>query len=160
MKIRKCTKRIPKNIKTFILICVILAVPCVNLNAKDSLGGVIYWHCDSGQNKIALTFDDGPNNPYTKKVLDILNFYNIKATFFLIGKYVEDFPEITQRIIKEGHAIGNHTYNHLELRFETRQVITEEIKKCEEAILKTSGVKPFLYLTKKQIEALPLGPCQ
>ena len=99
MKIRKCTKRIPKNIKTFILICVILAVPCVNLNAKDSLGGVIYWHCDSGQNKIALTFDDGPNNPYTKKVLDILNFYNIKATFFLIGKYVEDFPEITQRII-------------------------------------------------------------
>ena len=65
-----------------------------------------------GDKVIALTFDDGPNSNYTLKVLDLLKEYNAKATFFCVGKNVERHPDILKKIIKEGHLIGNHSYNH------------------------------------------------
>jgi peptidoglycan/xylan/chitin deacetylase (PgdA/CDA1 family) len=61
---------------------------------------------------IYLTFDDGPNPEVTPWVLDLLNQFQIKATFFLVGKNVKDYPELLKRIISEGHQIGNHTMNH------------------------------------------------
>jgi peptidoglycan/xylan/chitin deacetylase (PgdA/CDA1 family) len=61
---------------------------------------------------IYLTFDDGPNPEVTPWVLDLLNQFQIKATFFLVGKNVKDYPELLNRIISEGHQIGNHTMNH------------------------------------------------
>ena len=61
---------------------------------------------------IYLTFDDGPNPEVTPWVLDLLNEFQIKATFFLVGKNVKDYPELLNRIISEGHQIGNHTMNH------------------------------------------------
>lgn len=61
---------------------------------------------------VALTFDDGPNPHATPQILDILKSENVKATFFLIGKWVEKYPELARRIVSEGHAIGGHTYSH------------------------------------------------
>jgi peptidoglycan/xylan/chitin deacetylase (PgdA/CDA1 family) len=61
--------------------------------------------------KIALTFDDGPS-PYTLEVLALLKKYNAKATFFCIGKNIETYPEILQKIIDEGHLVGNHSFSH------------------------------------------------
>ncbi len=61
---------------------------------------------------IYLTFDDGPNPEVTPWVLDLLNEFQIKATFFLVGKNVKDYPELFERIIRDGHQIGNHTMNH------------------------------------------------
>jgi peptidoglycan-N-acetylglucosamine deacetylase len=66
----------------------------------------------TGVKKIALTFDDGPDNMYTPQVLDVLKAHNVKATFFLIGRRAEMNPSVVQRIIQEGHVIGNHSYNH------------------------------------------------
>lgn len=62
--------------------------------------------------KVALTFDDGPNPPYTNQILDILNKEDIKATFFVCGANIKRHPETIVRIAKEGHLVGNHTYNH------------------------------------------------
>lgn len=63
--------------------------------------------------KIAyLTFDDGPSSQSTDAILDILGEYNIKATFFVVGKMVVNYPEVLQRTLEEGHAIGNHSYSH------------------------------------------------
>src|SRR3954470_5859801 len=62
--------------------------------------------------KLALTYDDGPNDPHTQHLLDVLAKHNVKATFFLIGKFVQQRPDIVARIIAEGHAIGNHTQTH------------------------------------------------
>ena len=70
------------------------------------------WHLVDG-NKIYLTFDDGPTPVITEKVLDILDSFKIKSTFFCLGRNVEKYPEIYKEIIKRGHAIGNHTYSHL-----------------------------------------------
>ncbi len=71
------------------------------------------WHPET--NKVALTFDDGPDDVYTPRVLDVLAKYNVRATFFLIGSAAEKHRGIVERIIREGHEIGNHTYFHSNL---------------------------------------------
>jgi len=81
-----------------------------------------------GTNTICLTFDDGPNPEYTRKVLDVLKENNIKAVFFLIGEKVEKYPEIARRIIDEGHVIGGHTYSHKEITSMTRKEAANDLK--------------------------------
>lgn len=71
------------------------------------------WSIDTDEKNIYLTFDDGPHPVATPFVLDVLKQYNARGTFFCIGRNVQQYPEIYQRIIEEGHAIGNHTQNHL-----------------------------------------------
>jgi peptidoglycan/xylan/chitin deacetylase (PgdA/CDA1 family) len=70
------------------------------------------WNLNS-DNKVYLTFDDGPTPIVTEKVLDILDKFKIKSTFFCLGRNVDKYPEIYNEIINRGHAIGNHTYSHL-----------------------------------------------
>ena len=71
------------------------------------------WEISTSHKEIFLTFDDGPHPVHTAFVLDELKKYNAKATFFCIGKNVAAYPEVYRRIIEEGHAIGNHTHNHV-----------------------------------------------
>jgi len=71
------------------------------------------WKLPNNQNKVYLTFDDGPVPIITEWVLDILQKENIKATFFCIGENIEKHPEIFSRIVTENHIVGNHTFNHL-----------------------------------------------
>lgn len=79
---------------------------------------------------IALTFDDGPT-PYTLEVLDLLQHYQAKATFFCIGKQIEQYPAIAQRILAEGHTLGNHSYSHPHsMGFLSAAKVKAEIQKC------------------------------
>jgi len=95
--------------------------------------------------EVALTFDDGPTE-FTPKFLDILKENNIKATFFCIGKQIEKYPETFQRIIAEGHTIGNHTFSHSNnTGFLSTQKMIEEIEKCDEMILKVGNIQTDLY---------------
>ncbi|MPS74262.1 MAG: polysaccharide deacetylase family protein [Chryseobacterium sp.] len=95
--------------------------------------------------EVALTFDDGPTE-FTPKFLDLLKEKNIKATFFCIGKQIEKYPETFQRIIAEGHKIGNHTYSHSKnTGFLSSSKMIEEIKKCDEVISKIGNIKTDLY---------------
>lgn len=71
------------------------------------------WNKSRREKKIYLTFDDGPHPEITGEVLDLLKVYNAKATFFCVGENVKKHPETYQRILNEGHSVGNHTYNHL-----------------------------------------------
>lgn len=116
-----------------------------DLSKKKNIPSLIYWHGDEGEKKVALTFDDGPNAPYTPGVLKVLKEHNVKATFFVIGKYAKDYPHITKTIVEEGHAIGNHTYSHPDLRFMFNDSIRREIKEAEDIILETTGLVPFLF---------------
>ncbi|TYP52509.1 glycerol-3-phosphate acyltransferase [Thermosediminibacter litoriperuensis] len=94
---------------------------------------------------VAITFDDGPDPVYTLQILDILKEKGVPATFFLIGKNAEQYPEIARRIVKEGHSIGNHTYSHRSLIPLSARATREEIKKAEEAIKKATGVRATLF---------------
>lgn len=84
--------------------------------------------------QLALTFDDGPNDPHTFQLLDLLAQHQAKATFFLIGKYVRRRPEIARAIQSAGHAIGNHTYNHPNLIFCSPASVRRELEDCRSAL--------------------------
>ena len=73
----------------------------------------IIWKKTTDEKKIWLTFDDGPEEEVTEFILETLKKLNIKASFFLIGKKIQEFPELTKEIIKEGHIVGNHSFSHL-----------------------------------------------
>ncbi len=94
----------------------------------------LFWHGSPHEKKIALTFDDGPNEPYTSEILKILKDNNVHATFFMVGKNVEMYPDAARAIVAEGHAIGNHTYDHRTLLRKTMQQVETEIVKAGEAI--------------------------
>lgn len=104
------------------------------------------YTCRVNEDKmIALTFDDGPHPVYTDKILDILERYGIKATFFVIGVNCRAYPEQLKREVAAGHEIGNHTYNHPRLSKVKQKELVEELNKTEAVIAEISGSKPVLF---------------
>jgi len=111
---------------------------------ENDVFGRVFSNTRTTQKVVALTFDDGPYPPYTEQVLDVLKEYHVPATFFVVGKNVEKYPELVKRIADEGHQIGNHTYHHIDLLKANRKVIAEEIDNTSKAILSAAGVSPHL----------------
>lgn len=89
------------------------------------------WHIDTDIKEVYLTFDDGPIPGLTPWVLDILAEYNSKATFFCVGENVKKHRSIFDRIIQEGHTIGNHTYNHLNGWNTENEVYIQNVAECD-----------------------------
>jgi peptidoglycan-N-acetylglucosamine deacetylase len=85
-------------------------------------------------NEFALTFDDGPNDGHTQRLLDVLAEYEVRATFFLIGKYVRQRPELARAIHAAGHRVGNHTMSHPWLLLTSPRRVREELAGCNEAL--------------------------
>lgn len=88
----------------------------------------------SDPRQMALTFDDGPNDPYTFELLELLARHEAKVTFFLMGKYVRQRPDIARAIHEAGHAIGNHTYSHPNLIFVSAARLRQELDDCHKAL--------------------------
>lgn len=106
------------------------------------------WRKEKDRNNIYLTFDDGPIPEITPWILDCLKEKNIKATFFCVGENIQKHPDIFQRILEEGHAVGNHTYNHLKGWDTDNQQYLDNIAKCN-ALTKTSLFRPPYGRAKK-----------
>lgn len=92
---------------------------------------------DPGQ--MALTYDDGPNDPHTPKLLDMLAEHQAKATFFLIGKYARQRPDLVRAIRSAGHTIGNHTESHPNLIFTSAGQVRKELESCSKALQDATG---------------------
>lgn len=97
---------------------------------------------DQAEKKIALTFDDGPNPEYTEKLLAGLKERGVKATFFLLGKEVERYPEIVEKMYEDGHLIGNHSYEHINLGSLSDEAAISQVDKTNQAICKITGEYP------------------
>jgi peptidoglycan-N-acetylglucosamine deacetylase len=97
------------------------------------------------ERQLALTFDDGPNDPYTQRLLEVLAQHNIPATFFLIGRYVKQRPKIAGEICEAGHTIGNHTFTHPLLTFKNENEIRRELLDCRSAIADAVGAHSNLF---------------
>ena len=91
---------------------------------------------------VALTFDDGPRPPFTDAILDVLRDQGIVATFFVVGQNVERHPELARRIVREGHALGNHGWRHRALDSLSTQAAHDEIGRGTSAIRRATGVHP------------------
>ena len=96
-------------------------------------------HLNTDKRIVALTYDDGPNPPYTDRLLDVLAKHNVKATFFLIGNRIERHPETANRVIAEGHQIGNHSYSHPLLGFLPPRYVQRQIERTD-ALLRQHGI--------------------
>jgi peptidoglycan-N-acetylglucosamine deacetylase len=101
---------------------------------RSQLYGRTFIGSAPGSRELALTFDDGPNDPYTFHLLEVLAKHGVSATFFMIGRYVKQRPEIAAAVEREGHVIGNHTFTHPNLIFRTPGQVRGEIVACEQAL--------------------------
>lgn len=99
----------------------------------------------NGKKIIALTFDDGPNPINTPKVLDLLAERKIKASFFVLGSRAQQYPKITKRIVAEGHAIGNHSWDHPVLTKLKRADLEHQILDTEKVLTEIIGFSPHLF---------------
>lgn len=101
-----------------------------------------YTSCHVEDSTVAMTFDDGPHPKLTPKLLDLLKERGIKATFFVIGKNVAEFPDIAKRIVDEGHEIANHSWSHPQLTKLSPAAFAGEISQTNDAIQQATGVRP------------------
>jgi peptidoglycan-N-acetylglucosamine deacetylase len=98
-----------------------------------------------GSRKLALTYDDGPNDPYTMQLLDVLARHEVRATFFLIGKFVEQRPDIVRAIVSAGHDVGNHTWSHPFLIWALPAEARRQLERTSRAIEDACGITPTLF---------------
>ena len=98
-----------------------------------------------GSKRLAFTYDDGPNDPHTLRLLEVLAKRNVRATFFLIGRYVRQRPDIAGELVRAGHVVGNHTFSHPLLIFQPAAHIREQLAQCERALTDAVGEHSNLF---------------
>jgi peptidoglycan/xylan/chitin deacetylase (PgdA/CDA1 family) len=98
-----------------------------------------------GSKQIALTYDDGPNDPHTLKLLDLLAKHSVRVTFFMIGRYVQQRPDIARAVAQAGHVVGNHTFTHPLLIFESEAQTRTQLVDCHQALEDAIGDHSNLF---------------
>jgi peptidoglycan-N-acetylglucosamine deacetylase len=106
----------------------------------NQIFGRTVTHGPSNQRVVALTFDDGPNPPYTDRILDVLEKEHVHATFFLVGRAVQAYPGVVEREVRDGDAVGNHTWDHPHLIVMRRSKIHDSLKRTDAAIYAAAHV--------------------
>lgn len=112
---------------------------------RSQLFGAFPYRGDATDKVVALTFDDGPNEPFTSRLLDTLADRGVRATFFQVGRCAERFPSLTRRVIEDGHVLGNHSYSHSFSRYTREPRQEEEIRRGQRVLQHLAGVVPALY---------------
>lgn len=112
---------------------------------RSQLYGRTFVSGRRGSRQIALTFDDGPNDPCTLHLLEVLARQEVKATFFMIGRFVKQRPDIAREVAGAGHVIGNHTFNHPNLIFCSPRRVRQELEYCRKALQDAVGAHSNLF---------------
>lgn len=112
------------------------------------------WRMNSAEKAVYLTFDDGPIPVITPWVVDLLGKYNIKATFFMVGDNVRKHPQEYMQVVKAGHRVGNHTFNHLKGLFTDTREYLENVKKADALIHSNLFRPPHGMLRRSQYKEL------
>jgi peptidoglycan/xylan/chitin deacetylase (PgdA/CDA1 family) len=118
--------------------------------------------------ELALTFDDGPNPAWTPRLLDLLAGHEVRATFFLVGQFAEEEPELVRRIVAAGHLIGNHSWSHPNLALTPARQVTEELTRTSAALAQIAGApvkyfrppygarRPFVLRAARRLGMVPV----
>lgn len=126
---------------TLVTICLLNAL---SRTTKFQVFGELVNHVDTKEKVVALTYDDGPNPPYTNQLIGILERNQIKATFFVIGNIIEKHPATVRLVLSKGHELGNHSYSHQKMTSENPSFIRSEIEKTDQ-LLRQLGVKEEIH---------------
>lgn len=116
----------------------------LGMSSYSQVLGYFPYRGKSDEKVIGLTFDDGPNEPYTSAIADMLKARRIRATFFQVGRAVLRYPEVTRRLADDGHVIANHGFTHEFPTYLRRDTLAVDIRKGQQA-LATVGIRPALY---------------
>ena len=134
------------RIITFLITTALALHLCICVTAiDDTSAGSVYYNGDTNEKLVALTFDDGPHKYRTPEILDILDKYNVKATFFVVGAMVHEYKDIIKREINSGHEIGNHTYNHSKMRKLSCDGLIKELEATENELFEIAEYRPKLF---------------
>jgi peptidoglycan/xylan/chitin deacetylase (PgdA/CDA1 family) len=141
-------KRIFLNRKKGGFILLVAAILAISLywlkgHSAPQLLGETYFSVKTSQKVAALTFDDGPSPQNTPAILDILKRHNVKATFFVLGAYAQQYPDLIQRLDREGHEIGNHSWSHTRLIFKPPSFVRREIERTD-TLLRDLGYEGYI----------------
>ncbi len=115
------------------------------LGPTSQVFGTFPYRAWSGERTVALTFDDGPNEPWTSRLLDTLADKGVPATFFQVGRCARRHPEVTRRVVAEGHVLGNHSESHTFSRYATEPTQRREVERGRATLHEVSGRAPLLY---------------
>lgn len=134
-----------------ILVIAVLAIPILYFSTRETVSVFLVngreipiYSVERDDNKIAVTFDCAWSDEDIPKILDTLDTYNCKATFFVVGDWVEKYPDSLKMISDRGHEIGNHSYNHADYTKLGADEIISDLDKCDNIIENITGVKPTL----------------
>jgi peptidoglycan/xylan/chitin deacetylase (PgdA/CDA1 family) len=130
-------RKLRKSRVFFLLIAVLAFVLLVNLTAIQEFLGIN--RANTQEKVIALTYDDGPYPPYTDRILEVLDRYQAKGTFFAIGKQIEKHPNLVRLMLQKGEEMANHSYSHQDMLFKSNRFLKEEIEKTDR-LLRQQGV--------------------
>ncbi|MDD2657761.1 MAG: polysaccharide deacetylase family protein [Candidatus Pacebacteria bacterium] len=108
------------------------------LSPRRSLFIKPLFRIQTDQKLVALTFDDGPSAARTPALLDLLDRYNVKATFFMLGERIEEYPEIARQVFLRGHVIGSHSYSHVKLYLKPPRFVKEQLERTD-ALIRQAG---------------------
>ena len=109
---------------------------------NSSVFGRVLTHLPGDEPLVSLTFDDGPNPEATPRILDVLRREGVRATFFVLGRHAERWPELVRRAALGGHQLGNHGYHHRKLHRRTPGYVRDDLTRGTEQIVRASGVRP------------------
>lgn len=107
--------------------------------------GNVIWDIETDDKVVALTFDDGPHRLNTPMLLNVLDEYNVQATFFVVGEDVKEHPDIVKRILFENHEIGNHTFTHDYNEAVSKASLSQEIEQTDILLMDMFGIKPLFF---------------
>jgi len=113
---------------------------------SSQMYGTIITHGPREEQLVALTFDDGPNDPWTLRIADVLDRYNVKATFFIVGENANAHPDIVRALVQRGHLVGNHSYHHRK-RNAIFDIHYGDLTQAERSIAAAAGVCPAFFRT-------------
>ena len=133
-KNKRLTKILSVTLSAFVLLYLLSSLLAIGVKGSNDCDVDIYYKKENSYMKIALTFDDGPHPRYTSQILDVLDQYNIKATFFVVGVNAKYYSDTLESVIKRGHEIGNHTYTHPHVSCLNTGTLTQEVEGCESTI--------------------------
>ncbi len=138
------------NWRIWALVAVMLAIMLAALwylleNPKNQTFGHTVTQVPIHQKVVALTFDDGPNPPYTDEIVDYLYAVHAPATFFVVGRAVVAHPDVVRKEVQDGNALGNHSWDHAHLVLERERHVEAEIAQTDAAIQRATGVRTRLF---------------